>query len=83
MYISQLVKTRDLYPGLLINRHPVSFLPFSASLNLSSSSFHLSSLSSYLSSSLHLLLVHFGGSATMPSHIQRGPSVTIPSVRGS
>jgi hypothetical protein len=36
---------------------------------------------SHLSSSLHLLLVYISGSAATPSHIQRGPSVAIPSVR--
>jgi hypothetical protein len=71
MYISRLVKTRDLHPGLLINCHPVSFLSLAA---------HLLPLISYISSLLHLSLVHIGGSAITPSHIQRGPSVTIPSV---
>jgi hypothetical protein len=32
MYTSQLVKTRDLHPGLLINHHPVSFLSLAAHL---------------------------------------------------
>jgi hypothetical protein len=79
MYISRLVKTRDLYPGLLQ-------LPFclphslAAYLYFSSSSLHLSHLFSHLSSLVHLLLVNLSGSAVMPSHIQRGPSVTIPSV---
>jgi hypothetical protein len=63
------------------NRHPVSFISFPAHLNVSSSSFHPSSLHSHLSSSLHLLLVDTGGSAITPSHIQGGPSVVIPSVR--
>jgi hypothetical protein len=80
MYISQLVKTRDLYPGLLNNHHPVSSFSLAAHFNLLSSSFHLSSLISYLASPLYLLLVYLGGSATMPSHVQKGPSVVIPSV---
>jgi hypothetical protein len=42
---------------------------------------NLSPLFTYISSSLCLLSVYLGGSAIMPSHIQRGPSVTIPSVR--
>jgi hypothetical protein len=65
------------------NHHPVSFISFPAHLNVSSSPFYLSHLHSHLSSSLHLLLVYIGGSAATPSHLQRGPSVTIPSVRRS
>jgi hypothetical protein len=63
------------------NHHPVSLISLAAHLYFSSSSFHPSYLISYLSSFVHLLLVHIGGSAAMPSHIQRGPSVAIPSVR--
>jgi hypothetical protein len=63
------------------NRHPVSLISLVAHLNFSLSSFHSSHLFSHLIFSLHLLLVHIGGSGTMPSHIQKGPSVTIPSVR--
>jgi hypothetical protein len=82
MYISQLVKTRDLHPGLLT----IAILSLSFPWLLISTShllpfIHLiSSLISPLSSSLHLLLVYLSGSAAMPSHMQRGPSVTIPSV---
>jgi hypothetical protein len=65
------------------NRHPVSFISWAASFHVSSSPFHLSSLSSHLSSTFHLLSFHLSGSAITPSHIQRGPSVAIPSVRRS
>jgi hypothetical protein len=87
MYISRLVKTRSPHSGLLqslfgfITRHPVSLVPLPSDLNFSSSSFHPFSLSSRLSSLFHLSLVYIGGSASTPSHIQKGPSVTIPSVR--
>jgi hypothetical protein len=63
MYISQLVKTRSPHSGLLIHRHPVSLISLAAHLHVSSSSFHLSSLISYLSFPLHLLLVNTCGSA--------------------
>jgi hypothetical protein len=87
MYISRLVKTRSPHSGLLqslfgsFTLHPVSLSPFPSHLNFSSSTFHPSTLSSYLSSLFHLSLVYIGGSALTPSHIRRGPSVTIPSVR--
>jgi hypothetical protein len=70
MYISQLVKTRRPHSGLL--QLPSCFLIIS--------SIGLNHLISHLFLSIHLLLVDLGGSATMPSHIQRGPSVAIPSV---
>jgi hypothetical protein len=76
MYISQLVKTRDLHPGLL--QSPSCFLSCSVpSLNID-----LVFLFSYLFffSLQNLLLPLPGGSAIMPSHIQGGPSVAIPSV---
>jgi hypothetical protein len=73
MYISRLVKTRDLYPGLLT----IAILSPSSPWLLISTSH----LISHLSSSIHLPLVYIGGSATTPSHIQKGPSVAIPSVR--
>jgi hypothetical protein len=88
MYISRLVKTRSPHSGLLqllygfLTRHPVSIVSFPSHLNFSSSSFHPSSLSPHLSSLSHLSLVYIGGSASTPSHIRTGPSVTIPSVRG-
>jgi hypothetical protein len=88
MYISRLVKTRSPHSGLLQSLsgfyilHPVSLVSLPSYLNLSSSSFHPSSLSTHLSALFHLSLVYLGGSASTPSHIQRGPSVTIPSVRG-
>jgi hypothetical protein len=43
-----------------------------ARLNFSPSPFYPSPLVSHFSSTLHLLLVYLGGSAIMPSHIQRG-----------
>jgi hypothetical protein len=52
-----------------------------ARLYFSCSPFYLSHLFTHLSSLIHLLLVNLGGSAVTPSHIQRGPSVAIPSVR--
>jgi hypothetical protein len=79
MYISRLVKTRSPHSGLLQSLsgfrtlHPVSLISFPAHLYFSSSSSYPSSLSSYLSSLLHLSLVYIGGSAPTPSHIQRGP----------
>jgi hypothetical protein len=63
------------------NRHPVSLISLAASLYFSSSPFHPSCFISHLFLSVHLLLVYIGGSAAMPSHIQRGPSVVIPSVQ--
>jgi hypothetical protein len=87
MYISRLVKTRGPHSGLLqslsgfLTRHPVSLISLPSYLNFSPSSLHPSSLSSYLSSLFHLPLVYIGGSASTPSHIKRGPSATIPSVR--
>jgi hypothetical protein len=87
MYISRLVQTRSPHSGLLqslfsfLTRHPVSLVSLPSHLNFSSSPFHPSYLSPHLSFLLHLSLVYIGGSASTPSHIQRGPSVTIPSVR--
>jgi hypothetical protein len=82
MYISRLVKTRT--PILVFfNRYPVSSIPLSDYPRVLSSSSHLLHLYSHLSYSLHLLLVYLSGSAATPSHLQRGPSVTIPSVRRS
>jgi hypothetical protein len=63
------------------NRHPVSFISLVAYLNFSLSPFYPSHLISYLVFPLYLLPIHLGGSAVTPSHIQRGPSVAIPSVR--
>jgi hypothetical protein len=87
MYLSHLVKTRSPHSGLLqslfgfLTRHPVSLVPFPSHLNFSSSPSYPSSLSSYLSLLLHLSLVHISGSASTPSHLQRGSSITIPSIR--
>jgi hypothetical protein len=87
MYISRLVKTRSPHSGLLqslsgsFDRHPVSLISLPSHLNFSSSPSYPPSLSSYLSSLLSLSLVYLSGSARTPSHIRRGPSVTIPSVR--
>jgi hypothetical protein len=80
MYISRLVKTRGPHSGLLIHRHSGSILSLATYLNFSSSPFHLSHLISSSFYSLNLLLVYLSGSATMPSHLQKGPSVAIPSV---
>jgi hypothetical protein len=55
-------------------RHPVSISSLPSHLYFSSTSFYPSPISSHLSSSLHLLLVYIGGSASTPSHIQ---SVTL------
>jgi hypothetical protein len=87
MYISRLVKTRSPHSGLLQSLsgfpsyRPVSLNSLPSHLYFSSSPFHPSSLSPYLSSLLSLSLVYIGGSALTPSHIRKGPSVTIPSVR--
>jgi hypothetical protein len=87
MYISRLVKTRSPHSGLLqslfgsFTRHPVSLSSLPSHLNFSSSTLYPSTLSSHLSSLLHLSLVYIGGSARTPSHIRKGPSVAIPSVR--
>jgi hypothetical protein len=81
MYISRLVKTRSPHSGLLINCNPGSSISLAATLyfpSSPSSSFHLFP---YSLSHLNLLSIHLGGSATTPSHIQSGPSVTIPSVQ--
>jgi hypothetical protein len=80
MYISQLVKTRILHLGLLSNRHSVSLISLAAHFYLSSSPFHLSYLFPHLTFLVHLLPVYLSGSAVTPSHLQRGPSVAIPSV---
>jgi hypothetical protein len=76
MYISHLVKTRDLYPGLL--QLPSCFSFFS---DFSSPVLYSPLLFSHLFPPLHLVLVYIGGSAATPSHIQKGPSVAIPSVQ--
>jgi hypothetical protein len=87
MYISRLVKTRSPHSGLLqslsgfLTRHPVSLSSLPSHFDFSSSPLHPSYLSSYLFSLFHISLVYTGGSARTPSHIRRGPSVTIPSVR--
>jgi hypothetical protein len=83
MYISRLVKTRDLYPGLLTITIPVSLSPFLLACIFPSLLYCSPHLFSYFSLSLFLLLVYLSGSATTPSHIQRGLSVAIPSVQGS
>jgi hypothetical protein len=77
MYISRLVKTRSPHSGLEI---AIPSPPFPFKL------FHWpesSPLFFYSLLHLYLLLVYLGGSATTPSHIQKGPSVAIPSVRVS
>jgi hypothetical protein len=80
MYISRLVKDQDTPSWSSFNRHPVSLISLAACLDLSSSPFHLSYLFSYLTSLVYLLSVYLSGSAVMPSHLQRRPSVAIPSV---
>jgi hypothetical protein len=69
MYISRLVKTRDLHPGLLIITILSPSFPF-----LLIQTAHLLPLihlySTLISLPLYLLLVYLGGSAVMPSHIQ-------------
>jgi hypothetical protein len=66
MYISRLVKTTDPHPSLLDNCRSVSF--------------HLTLIFSPLSLLQDLLILISGGSATMPSHTPKGPSVYKPSV---
>jgi hypothetical protein len=89
LYLSRLVKTRRLHSGLLqllsgfFNHHPVSLISFPSHLNLSPPSSYPSSISSHLSSVIYLLPFYIGGSAATPSHLRRGPSVDIPSVRRS
>jgi hypothetical protein len=80
MYISRLVKTRDPHPSLLIIAIQFPFLLILTVYLLSLIRLLSSLVSSYSFPYLHLLFVYLGGSAIMPSHIQRGPSVTIPSV---
>jgi hypothetical protein len=75
MYISRLVKTRDLHPGLL----SITILSLSFPWLLISTSPFLPFIR--LIFPLYLLFVYLGGSAATPSHIQRGPSVVIPSVQ--
>jgi hypothetical protein len=83
------LKTRRLHSGLLqllsgfFNHHPVSLISFPSHLNLSPPSSYPSSISSHLSSVIYLLPFYIGGSAATPSHLRRGPSVDIPSVRRS
>jgi hypothetical protein len=81
MYISRLVKTRTPHSGLLIHRHSGSFISLAPHFNISSPSSYLCLSYSHPFLHLNLLFVYLGGSALMPSHIQRGPSVAIPSVR--
>jgi hypothetical protein len=81
MYISRLVKTRRLHSGLLIHRHPVSLSPILLARVLSSLLDRSLHLFSYSFPHLNLLSIYLGGSAAAPSHIQKGPSVTIPSVQ--
>jgi hypothetical protein len=81
MYISRLVKTRILHLGLLINHHPVSLISLVAHLDFSSLALYPFHLLYHFSFPIHLLSIHIGGSAAMPSHTQSGPSVAIPSVR--
>jgi hypothetical protein len=72
--------TRSPHSGLLIHHHSVSFISLAAYFHFSSSPFHPSYLFSCLILLVHLLLVYLSGSAITPSHLQRRPSVAIPSV---
>jgi hypothetical protein len=81
MYISRPVKTRTPILVFLYIRHPVSLSPLLLARVLSSLLDRHLHLFSYSLSHLYLLLVYLGGSAIMPSHVQRGPSVAIPSVQ--
>jgi hypothetical protein len=81
LYISRLVKTRSP-PFWSSYTSPFCLPHFLGCLfPLLIFSFHPSYLFPYLILLVHLLLVYLSGSAVTPSHLQRRPSVAIPSVR--